>query len=118
MLPLIARGLLRTPALIAPAIAQAFSAVQFDLSFLLTDKACDDIISSLIDILKIDIEGAEVDLFKGAGDWLNSVDCISIELHGDEAKREIPATLIAAGFELSRHGSLTVAVRKQSRDKP
>lgn len=54
MLPLIARGLLRTPALIAPAIAQAFSAVQFDLSFLLTDKACDDIISSLIDILKID----------------------------------------------------------------
>ena len=61
---------------------------------------------------------AEVDLFKGAGDWLNSVDCISIELHGDEAKREIPATLIAAGFELSRHGSLTVAVRKQSRDKP
>lgn len=70
-----------------------------------------------IDILKIDIEGAEVDLFKGTGDWLNSVDCISIELHGDEAKREIPATLIAAGFELSRHGSLTVAVRKQSGDK-
>jgi FkbM family methyltransferase len=70
-----------------------------------------------IDILKVDIEGAEVDLFKEAGNWLNSVDCISVELHGDEAKREIPATLIAAGFELSRHGSLTVAVRKQSKDK-
>jgi hypothetical protein len=45
------------------------------------------------------------------------VDCLSIELHGDEAKREIPLTLLAAGFELSRHGSLTVAVRKLSRDK-
>jgi methionyl-tRNA synthetase len=65
-----------------------------------------------IDILKIDIEGAEVDLFKGGCDWLSSVDCLSIELHGDEAKREIPLTLLAAGFELSRHGSLTVAVRK------
>jgi FkbM family methyltransferase len=70
-----------------------------------------------IDIFKIDIEGAEVDLFKGGCDWLSSVDCLSIELHGDEAKREIPLTLLAAGFELSRHGSLTVAVRKQSRDK-
>jgi FkbM family methyltransferase len=70
-----------------------------------------------IDILKIDIEGAEVDLFKGGCDWLSSVDCLSIELHGDEAKREIPLTLLAAGFELSRHGSLTVAVRKLSRDK-
>jgi FkbM family methyltransferase len=70
-----------------------------------------------IDILKVDIEGAEVDLFKGPCDWLSSVDCLSIELHGEEAKREIPLTLLAAGFELSQHGSLTVAIRKQSQDK-
>jgi hypothetical protein len=54
VLPLIARGLLRTPALIAPAIAQVFSSVQFDLSFLFIDKACDDVVSSLIDLLKIE----------------------------------------------------------------
>jgi hypothetical protein len=40
--------------LIAPAIAEAFSALQFDLSFLLVDKDCDNIISSLIDLLKLD----------------------------------------------------------------
>lgn len=68
--------------------------------------------SGRIDILKIDIEGAEVELFTGPCDWLNAVACISIELHGETAKLEIPQTLIAAGFKLSQHGSLTVAVRQ------
>lgn len=64
-----------------------------------------------IDILKVDIEGAEVDLFRAADAWLRHVGCVTIELHGDEAKREIPPKLRAAGFQLSQHGSLTVAVR-------
>lgn len=67
--------------------------------------------SGRIDILKIDIEGAEAELFKGPCDWLQSVGCISIELHGEAAKVEIPKALLAAGFRLSRHGSLTVAIR-------
>lgn len=67
--------------------------------------------SGRVDILKVDIEGAEVELFRGACDWLQSVDCISIELHGEVAKAEVPKTLVAAGFRLSRHGSLTLAVR-------
>ena len=67
--------------------------------------------SGRIDLLKIDIEGAEVELFRGPCDWLHSVGCISIELHGEVAKAEIPKTLVAAGFRLSHHGSLTVAVR-------
>jgi FkbM family methyltransferase len=66
-----------------------------------------------IDILKIDIEGAEVELFRGPCDWLRAVACVSIELHGQAAKAEIPQTLIAAGFKLSQHGSLTVAVRQE-----
>ncbi len=64
-----------------------------------------------IDILKVDIEGAEIDLFRTAEEWLQHVDCVTIELHGDEAKREIPPKLRTAGFQLSQHGSLTVAVR-------
>ncbi len=64
-----------------------------------------------IDILKIDIEGAEVALFQSAAEWLSFVDCITIELHGERAKAEIPAQLQAAGFSISHHGSLTVAVR-------
>jgi FkbM family methyltransferase len=67
--------------------------------------------SGRIDILKIDIEGAEVELFRGPCDWLHSVGCISIELHGEVAKAEIPKALVAAGFRLSHHGSLTIAVR-------
>ena len=67
--------------------------------------------SGRIDILKIDIEGAEVALFSGPCEWLHSVGCISIELHGAVAKAEIPKALVAAGFRLSHHGSLTIAVR-------
>ena len=66
-----------------------------------------------IDILKIDIEGAELDLFREASEWLPFVDCITIELHGDKAKTEIPAQLQGVGFSISYHGSLTVAVRKK-----
>jgi len=69
--------------------------------------------SGRVDILKIDIEGAEAELFKAPCDWLDSVACVSIELHGETAKIQIPQTLIAAGFKLSQHGSLTVAVRQE-----
>lgn len=71
-----------------------------------------------IDILKIDIEGAEVGLFHGKCGWLDAVDCVTIELHGDVAKAEIPKVLFAAGFALSRHGSLTVGVRKPNPKMP
>ena len=67
--------------------------------------------SGRIDILKIDIEGAEVGLFQGPCDWLGAVECLTIELHGEVAYAEIPPKLVAAGFALSRHGSLTVARR-------
>ncbi len=67
-----------------------------------------------IDLFKIDIEGAEVDLFRGPCDWLGAVDCLTIELHGEVAYAEIPPKLAAAGFALSRHGSLTVARRSHT----
>ena len=34
-----------------------------------------------IDLLKVDIEGAEREVFKNAGEWLNKVSIITIELH-------------------------------------
>ena len=36
-----------------------------------------------IDLLKVDIEGAEVELFKGDLGWLRNVTSIAIEFHGD-----------------------------------
>jgi len=64
-----------------------------------------------IDILKIDIEGAELDLFSGPCPWLASVRCVTIELHGEVARREVTRVLIAAGFFISIHGGVTVAVK-------
>jgi FkbM family methyltransferase len=69
-----------------------------------------------IDILKVDIEGAENELFQRAEDWLHLVDCITIELHGERAKNEIPAKLKAAGFNLSQHSYAIVAIRPSMSD--
>jgi len=66
-----------------------------------------------IDILKVDIEGAENELFESTGGWLHLVDCITIELHGERAKDEIPIKLEAAGFNLSQNGYALVAVRSR-----
>jgi len=40
-----------------------------------------------INLLKIDIEGAEKNLFSSGADWLRFVDCLQIEIHGEEAKK-------------------------------
>jgi FkbM family methyltransferase len=40
-----------------------------------------------INLLKIDIEGGEKNLFASGTDWLRYVDCLQIEIHTDEAKK-------------------------------
>lgn len=59
-----------------------------------------------IDILKLDIEGAEYDILQPPTPWLGSVRCLVIELHGDDAHRDIPGWLRAAGFSVERYRSL------------
>jgi len=39
-----------------------------------------------VDLLKVDIEGAEVELFKGDVSWLRRVGAIAIEFHGDSRR--------------------------------
>ena len=48
-----------------------------------------------IDVLKIDIEGAEVEVFSGKVDWLDHVGCIVIELH-DERRDDCSGTFYEA----------------------
>ncbi|WP_261361958.1 FkbM family methyltransferase [Frigoriglobus tundricola] len=36
-----------------------------------------------IDLLKVDVEGAEVELFRTADRWIDRVNVICIEFHGD-----------------------------------
>jgi FkbM family methyltransferase len=63
---------------------------------------------SQIDLLKIDIEGAEVDLFlKGADRWLPQVRNLSIELHGAECEAALDRALASYTYQRQALGELT-----------
>ncbi|MET4389892.1 FkbM family methyltransferase [Bradyrhizobium sp. F1.4.3] len=64
-----------------------------------------------ISLLKIDIEGAEIDLFKsGTEDWLDRVDNIVIELHGHDAEEAFFEKIDRSRFAISRCDELTVCL--------
>ena len=70
--------------------------------------------SGVIDILKLDIEGAEYEILRPPTPWLASVKCVIIELHGEAAHRDIPCWLHKAGFSIERHRSLLFCNRPSS----
>jgi FkbM family methyltransferase len=55
-----------------------------------------------INILKLDVEGAEVEILRPPTPWLASVDCIIVELHNEEGFRDIPNWLADAGFKVKQ----------------
>lgn len=62
-----------------------------------------------IDILKIDIEGSEANLFAESTDrWLARVSNIAIELHGAECERRFNTTMASYHYALSHSGELTI----------
>jgi FkbM family methyltransferase len=61
-----------------------------------------------IDVLKIDIEGAEAAVFAGDHGWLASVKNIVIELHGENCTRSFFDAMVRYQFDLSTSGELTV----------
>jgi hypothetical protein len=62
-----------------------------------------------IDILKIDIEGAETQLFSQDCDkWLSKVDNLLVELHDEEAEHVFLHALRHFSFDLGQCGELTV----------
>ena len=76
--------------------------------------------SDYADIVKIDIEGGEKELFAENTDWLDKVDTIAIELH-DRFKAGCKETFLRAA---SRHGfsgreiGLNYIARRQAREEP
>jgi FkbM family methyltransferase len=68
-----------------------------------------------VDLLKVDIEGAEVELFKGNVDWLQQVRTIAIEFH-DNSREEcrFDDLMKEYGFRVSDSGSHTVLAIKSS----
>jgi len=62
-----------------------------------------------VDILKIDIEGSEVELFRtGASAWLPAVRNLCIELHGPDSKRVFFQALSNFDYDLCHSGELTI----------
>jgi FkbM family methyltransferase len=65
-----------------------------------------------IDILKVDVEHAEVEIFgHGSAAWLDQVDNIAIELHGDDARDTFFRAVHPSEFTFRESGELTVANR-------
>jgi FkbM family methyltransferase len=68
---------------------------------------------SLVDLLKIDIEGGETELFKEPLDWLSRVRVLAIEFHGDSRRASnFDAVMSAAGFRIHDGSHTVVAVRR------
>jgi hypothetical protein len=66
----------------------------------------------MIDILKIDIEGAESVLFSGAPRWVNKVRAFAIELHNNECRQAFYGALDYEEFSYSVSGEITLAQRR------
>ena len=65
-----------------------------------------------IDLLKIDIEGTELEIFRdGADRWLPLTRNICIELHGDECEQAFFKALEEYDFDLSHSGELTICTK-------
>ncbi len=66
-----------------------------------------------IDILKMDIEGAEAAVLNHRADsWLARVRRVILEPHGAEIEAKVRATLVRNGFTVARHRSLLYALRE------
>ncbi|HEX4609793.1 MAG TPA: FkbM family methyltransferase, partial [Urbifossiella sp.] len=71
-----------------------------------------------IDILKIDIEGAETAVFRGPTDWLARVNTIAVEFHGDSRSESgFDAVAGAAGFRIEDDEAPNTVVAYRPREQ-
>jgi len=54
---------------------------KYEIDLITVDQFCRDSNISCIDILKIDVEGSEIDVLKGANEIMNTVKVLYIEVH-------------------------------------
>ena len=70
-----------------------------------------------IDILKVDIEGAEVQLFEGDTAWLDRVGCLAIEFHHTtRTDTDFDALIARHGFHIVADDSHTVVALNKTRN--
>ena len=68
----------------------------------------------IIDLLKMDIEGAEAEVFSGPMAWLDRVACIIAELHPPFSLEQFRHPLIARGFDILQGRMMPTAVHRRS----
>ncbi len=68
-----------------------------------------------IDLLKMDIEGAETTVFKGNVDWLRRVRCLAIEFHGDSREvSNFDEIMERYGFQVIEGKHTVIALQAKS----
>jgi FkbM family methyltransferase len=73
---------------------------------------------SHVDLLKVDIEGAEVELFKGDLDWLKKINAIAIEFHHDSrAVCRFDEVMSAYGFRIYDQDPHTVLAVRHAKEE-
>lgn len=76
----------------------------FGMQALLDNNGVDE-----VDILKVDIEGAEEILFSASCEsWINKIKTFAIEFHSDRAKKQFASAVAAIDGEFSENGEITV----------
>lgn len=61
----------------------------------------------VVDILKLDIEGSELDVFQqNPGEWMGKVKLLIVETHGDEHYQALKQAVDKNGFSMRRYRSL------------
>jgi FkbM family methyltransferase len=75
------------------------------------DRLIDDSGIATCDLMKLDVEGAEEQLFDSAS-WLQRVNAILVEVHGEAADRAIKSACSEQDFEYSMLGEKLMITRK------
>jgi FkbM family methyltransferase len=69
-----------------------------------------------ISILKLDVEGAEAELFRNPHTWIDAVDAIAVELHDDagfgDATAAFRAAIAPLDMDVRTSGELVIACRR------
>lgn len=81
-------------------------------------EICEQYNLSRIDLLKIDIEGAEQDLLCRNNGWLARVGTIVLELHTNISPEEVQLAIGPYGFRLSSAGCRAAPIYLAIRDRP
>jgi FkbM family methyltransferase len=66
-----------------------------------------------VDLLKMDVEGAETAILRGDTSWLDRVGVLAVELHDPDAVSALQDAVDGGRFRIARHGEMTLAVRAQ-----